>query len=319
MVKSVGFPISNKENENRRAILPEAVGMCGHARQFFFQNGYGDVLGFKDEDYVAAGASVVSREETLACDIICDPKIGDADYLHELKGQTVFGWLHAVQNKEITDYLVDNRLTAFAWEDMFLGGRHCFYRNNQIAGEAAIMHAFQCWGDMPNNKKVALIGRGNTAIGALTILTLLGADITIFDRKMEALMRNEISQYDVLVNAVLWDTTRSDHIIYDDDLDRMKTNSMIVDVSCDHAGAIETSRPTTIEDPYYYHKGILHYVVDHTPSLFYRSASRSISEVVSKYLDDLVSGKENDVLEKAKIISDGIILDERINAYQNRT
>ena len=123
-----------------------------------------------------------------------------------------------------------------------------------------------------------------------------------------------------MVNSILWDTTRKDHIIYRDDIKRMKPGAMIVDISCDRAGAIETSIPTTIEKPDYFVEGIRHYVVDHTPSLFYKSSSIDISKEVVKYLDLLIEENElqNTTLKEAHIIEVGRVLDERINRFQNR-
>lgn len=187
-----------------------------------------------------------------------------------------------------------------------------------MAGEAAIMHAFQCFGIMPYNTKVALLGRGNTACGALKILTLLGADVTVYDRKTEKLFQEELAEYDVIVNAILWDATRDDHIIYEKDLFRMKKNAMIIDVSCDRQGAIETSEPTTIEDPIYKKHGIMHYVVDHTPSLFYKTATVGISSAVAKYIDELIESNPGDVMKKALIIEKGVIIDDQINQFQHR-
>jgi N5-(carboxyethyl)ornithine synthase len=108
----------------------------------------------------------------------------------------------------------------------------------------------------------------------------MGADVVVYDRHTEQLLSKELGEYDVIVNALLWDTKRTDHIIYREDLKRMKKGAMIIDVSCDRAGAIETSVPTTLENPTYVVDGITHYVVDHTPSLFYKTTSKCISEVV---------------------------------------
>lgn len=317
-MKTVGLPISNKENEYRRALIPEHLDRIQNCGQLYFETGYGKVLGFSDEEYLSRGAHVVSREEVLSKDIICDAKIGDADYLSDLHDQTLFGWVHLVQNRDITDKVLAGKLTTYCWEDMFDKGRHVFWRNNEMAGEAAIMHAFRRYGEMPYNTKVALIGRGNVANGALRILTCLGADVTIYTRKMERLLREELGNYNVIVNALLWDTNRKDHIIYREDLKRMKPNALIIDISCDRAGAIETSIPTTIEDPVYTVDGVMHYVVDHTPSLFYKTASKGISEEVSKYLDQLITDEPGDVLRASLGIEQGKIVDERINAFQGR-
>lgn len=318
MLKTIGFPISHKENENRRAIVPAHLKNIEHPELLFFEKGYGTVLGIDDFEYEAFGSHIVSHKDVLLKDIICDPKIGDADYLTNLDNQTIFGWIHATQNRDITDKLLQSRLTAFAWEKMFQKGRHVFWRNNELAGEAAIMHAFQCYARMPYETKVAVIGRGNTARGAIKVLNMLGADVRQYDRRTEELLRDELRQYDVVVNCVLWDVMRKDHIIYREDLKRMKRNSMIVDVSCDKNGGIETSIPTTIEKPTYMVDGVLHYVVDHTPALFHKTFTWNNSEVIWKYINELQIENYDKVLYDALIIKDGKIIDNEINKYQGR-
>lgn len=317
-MNKIGFPISKKENEKRRALVLDDLQKVKNRELLYFEKGYGIELGFNDDDICSLGCHIVEHQEAISKDIIIDPKIGDADYLEHLDNQIIFGWVHAVQNRDITDKIIKNQLTAYAWEDMYDKGRHVFWRNNQLAGEAAIMHAFQCYGIMPYNTKVALLGRGNVAMGALKTLTLLGADVTVYSRSTEELFKEEIHNYDVIVNAILWDTSRKDHIIYKSDLKLMKKNAMIIDISCDQNGGIETSKPTTIESPYYYEDGIMHYVVDHTPSLYYKTTSIGISEQVCKYIDMLCEGIENNILKKAKCIEHGIILDNRINKFQKR-
>lgn len=319
-MKTIGYPISHKENEFRRALLPDDARLIKNRDRVYVESGYGDVLGFSDEDYLRAGVNVCSRQEALAKEIVCDPKIGDADYLGQLRDQTVFGWVHAVQNRPITDALIEGRLTAYAWEDMHHRGLHTFYRNNEIAGEAAIMHAFQCHGEFPYHKKVAVIGRGNSAMGAIKALHYLGADVTVYNRATEALFRSKIGEYDTIVNAVLWDTRRTDHIIYREDLHRMRRGSMIIDISCDRAGGIETSVPTTIENPDYMVDGVRHYVVDHTPSLFYKTASAEISRAAAPFVDALLEdrAKADEVLSRALAVEQGRIVDTRISEYQGR-
>ena len=317
-MKTIGFPISTKENECRRAITPKTLSEIVNKSHIYIEVGYGDVLGYSDEEYATLGAHIVTKDEVLKQEIICDPKIGDADYLDKLQNQTIFGWVHAVQNRDITDKLINNKLTAYAWEDMFHMNRHTFWRNNEIAGEAAIMHAYLLHGIFPYNTKVAVLGRGNSARGAVKALNYMGADITVYDRRTERLFREELPMYDVVVNAILWDTSRKDHIIYKDDLKRMKRGAMIIDISCDRAGGIETSIPTTIENPIYEVDGIAHYVCDHTPSLFYKTTSEALSVIVAQYCDMLIEGKEDSSITAAKIVKDGVIIDQRINKFQNR-
>lgn len=313
----VGFPIPHKENEYRRSLLPADIARITNRESLVFEKGYGDVLGYTDSDYLKMGARVASRESVLSCDIVCDPKVGDADYLDQLKSQTIFGWVHAVLNRGITDKLIDGRLTAYAWEEMYEAGRHVFWRNNEIAGEAAIAHAFMCHGVFPYSTKVAVLGRGNIARGAMRALYSMGADVRQYDRHSEKLLRDELPEYDVVVNAILWDKLRNDHIIYKEDMKRMKKGAMIIDISCDRAGAIETSVPTTIENPCYMVEGIRHYVVDHTPALFFKSTTEAISEVLPRYINGLIAG-EWCGNEEALIVSQGKVIDQMINKFQGR-
>lgn len=320
-MRSIGFLISPKENEKRRALLPKDVQKIKNKKYLYFEEGYGKVLGINDHEYLNAGANIAPREEIFKKDILCDPKIGDANYLTRLiRNQVLFGWVHAVQNPNLTNVLLKNNLKCIAWEEMYEEGRHVFWRNNEIAGEAAIMQAFQCYGKFPYETKVAILGRGNTAKGAYRILTGLGATVTVYGSRLEKLFKKEMHKYDVIVNAILWDIKRKDHIINKCDLKKLKKGALIIDISCDSNKAIETSISTTIENPIYFVNGIMHYVVDHTPSLFFKTATKSISNELTKYIDILLEENEDKdpVLSNAIIINKGTILDEKIIRYQNR-
>lgn len=319
MMKTVGFPISHKENENRRAIVPEDIAKIVCPENLYIESGFGDVLGITDAEYAEKGCHICSHEEVLKQDIICDPKIGDGDYLENLgDGQTIFGWVHATQNRDITDKIINGKLTAYAWENMFEKDRHVFWFNNELAGEAAIMHAFQCYGRLPYGLRVAVLGNGNTARGAVRVLNMLGADVMQYNRRQEALFKEELADYDVVVNCILWDVSRKDHIIYAEDLKRMKKGALIIDVSCDRNGGIETCIPTAIEDPTYMVDGIMHYAVDHTPSLFYKTFSYDNSKIICKYINELMTGQIGKVLKDCLVIEKGIIVDQEINKFQGR-
>lgn len=319
-MKTVGFPISHKENEKRRAILPCHVLRCKHPEYLFIETGYGEVLGYSDSDYSQYGANITTHDTVLQQDVICDPKVGDADYLSSLHEQIIFGWIHAIQNRDITDKIIAGRLTAFAWEDMYEDGRHVFWRNNEIAGEAAVFHAYMCHGIFPYGTKAAVLGNGNVARGAIKTLNYMGAEVSQYNRKTENLFRKELDQFDVVVNGILWDTNRKDHILYHGDLKRMKKNALIIDVSCDRSGGIETSIPTTIDNPIYYEEGIAHYAVDHTPSLFWKTASASIAVEIAKYIDFFIEDCPNacTILNNSLIVNEGIVVDTRIKQFQNR-
>ena len=209
-------------------------------------------------------------------------------------------------------------MTAYGWEKMFEKGRHVFWFNNELAGEAAVINGFQCYGQLPYGLEVAVIGNGNTARGACRVLNMLGAHIMQYNRHQEDLLRQEISNYDVIVNCILWDVKRKDHVISRQDIKRMKKNAMIIDVSCDRHGGIETCIPTTIENPTYVVDGVLHYAVDHTPSFFYKTFSYENSKIITPYVEQLMEEKFGQVLEDSLLIHDGVIVDQEIIDYQKR-
>ena len=316
-MKKIGFLISDKENELRRAIVLEDIKSVHNKSYIYLEKGYGDILGYSDEEFIKLGCNIMEKEKILLdCDILCDPKIGDAKYLSNIKNKTIFGWLHATQNFDILQKLVNNKLTAIAWEKMYKDGVHIFYMNNQSAGKAGILHASIFYGEDLKNKNVAVLGRGNTAKGCIDILSRLGAKIEIFGRKDEEKFVKKMNEFDMITNCIMWDIMRKDHIISKQDLTNLKRNCMIVDISCDKNGAIETSIPTTIESPVYAINGIRHYVVDHTPSILYREASKEISKEVSKFLDELIEDSLSTTLKDAIIIEKGKIVDEEIINYR---
>jgi N5-(carboxyethyl)ornithine synthase len=320
-MKTIGFPVSRKENEFRRAILPVDLRAMRHPDRCYIENGLGEAVGASDAEYEKAGARAVSRDEVLSKDVICNPKGLDQDMIARLRpGTTLFGWVHAVQGREITDVLLDRGMTAIAWEDMFEEGRlHVFWRNNEIAGESAVIHSARFSGRLPYEWNAAILGRGNCARGAFRILEKMGAEVVIYPKERMFLLRDEVERYDVVVNALLWDVFEKRLVLSADDVKRMKKGSMIIDVSCDSEGmCIETTHPTTIDDPVYVLDGVIHYAVDHTASLFRHSATRAISAAVAPYLDCIIEGAPNAVLDRATIISGGKILDERIKRFQNR-
>ena len=310
-LKTVGLVISHKNNEKRRALLPEDLNKIQNLDYLYLEQGYGESIGLKDSDY--SGVNFVSREKVLECDVIVDVKLGDADYLETLeKGKILCGWAHAAQNISFTTSAIKNEYTVIAWENIFKNGRYIFYKNREIAGEAAILQGIRYAEKVPYELNVAIIGNGQTAKGALRVLHGLGANVDVYNRRLENAFKKNMYNYDVLVNCVLWDTNRSDRLIYKEDLKKMKPGTLIIDVSCDPYLEIETSHPTTIDNPVYEVDGVIHYAVDNTPAMFPKSVSRVLSSNFISYFDELVTGNFSDEIKKATVIENGNILDKEI-------
>lgn len=316
-MKTVGFLISHKNSERRRAVIPNDIKNIVNVQQLYFEQGYGDSVGYSDDEYKAFGVNVVSRDKVLNCDVLVDVKLGDADYFDEIKTpKMLVGWAHAVQNMEFTTRCIDAKHTVIAWEEIFEKGRYVFYRNREVAGEAAVLQAFRYSGRLPYDAKVAIIGNGQTAKGAFRVLASLGAEIDIYARKNEKQFRENMFDYDVIVNCVMWDTSRTDRLIYSSDIKKMRKGTLIIDVSCDPYLEIETSHPTTIENPVYEVDGVKHYAVDNTPAMYPVSVTKNLSKVFSKYIDQLITGCISQSIKDACVIKNGNILDERIIKFR---
>lgn len=314
-MKTVGLVISHKNNEKRRALVPEDLSKIKHLKYLYFEKGYGESIGYKDSDYV--GANFASRQDILKCDVILDVKLGDADYLEDLSdGKILCGWAHAVQNIDFTTTAMKKKFSVIAWENIFKHDRYIFYKNREIAGEAAIMQGIRYAEKCPYDLKVAVLGNGQTAKGAIRILNGLGADVDVYNRKLENAFKKNMFNYDVLVNCVMWDTTRTDRIIYKEDLKKMRPGTLIIDVSCDPYLEIETSHPTTIDNPVYTVDGVVHYAVDNTPAMFPKSVSKVLSNNFVSYFDELVTGEYSDEIKKSIALNNGAIVDEEITKFR---
>ena len=174
-----------------------------------------------------------------------------------------------------------------------------------------VSYCATCDGNFFRDKEVMVVGGGNTAAGAYKALVSNAALVTVYGRRQEQQFKKEMGRFDIIVNAVLWDPGRRDHIISRDDLKHLKRGALLIDVSCDEHGAIETSHPTAMESPIYMEGGIAHYCLDHSPSLFYRSASEFISEKTALFIKPLVLETEDGVLEGCRVIDGGkMILEE---------
>ena len=317
-MKTIGFVISHKDGEQRRGLLPaDIIKNVKNPGQIYIETGYGESLGVFDQEYLQAGCKVVSREKALSCDIIADVKLGDADYLDALGAEKIlFGWAHAVQNIPFTDQALKKDHTVIAWEEIYEKGRYIFYRNREIAGEAAVMHAFRYCGKMPYDCTVAILGNGQTAKGAMRVLHGLGATVDVYGRKLEKLFCENMYQYDVIINCVMWDTDRTDRIIYREDLKKMRPGTLIIDVSCDPELEIETSVPTTISDPVYTVDGVIHYAVDNTPAMFPKTVSKILSAGISRYIDQMLLDEYTEPLNNAVVIRRGHIEYDPIRRFR---
>lgn len=331
------FRTSLKENERRVPIYPEHLPRFPEVlrKQMVFETGYGDAYGIADDYFVRLGATLADRDQLLSgSDLVLLPKPVPQDLARMRRGQTLFGWAHVVQQKAMTQMAIDHQLTVIAWEAMHhwneKGERvlHIFYKNNEIAGYAAVLHCLQLLGidgHYGPRRRVVVMGYGSVSRGAIYALQGRGFNnIHVFTRRPPHLVADqnpdvyhgqyypvaegrlmartsddaehplidELSDADIICNGVLQDTDHPMMFVASDEVCRLKPRSLIVDISCDEGMGFAFARPTTFGDPVFtVGDGITYYSVDHTPSYLWNAASREISKAILPYLGAVAGGE----------------------------
>lgn len=324
------FGTSQKENERRVPIYPDHVPWIEPTlrARLVFQLGYGARFGFRDEFFLSQGCSVATRDELFGrCRILLLPKPTVADIESMVEGQVLCGWVHCVQQHAVTQSAIDRRVTILAWESMHhwdgAGNRllHIFYKNNELAGYAAVLHVLQLtgidghygprrrvtvtgYGAVSRGAIYALQGRGFNYIHVVTLRpTHLVADQNpdvyyaqyvvppdgrVIQRSQSGEVRpfiEEIAESDIICNGIIQDTDSPTIFVHADEVNRLKARSIVVDVSCDEGMGFCFARPTSFEAPTFeVGDKVTYYSVDHTPSYLWNAASREISRALLPYL-----------------------------------
>ncbi|WJG08600.1 N(5)-(carboxyethyl)ornithine synthase [Aliiglaciecola sp. LCG003] len=329
---------SKKEDERRYPIHPDHLPRIPESlrRQLVFEQGYGEPFGITDAEIAVLTGGIASRHDLLAeigTVIVAKPVLADLQELRE--GGTLWGYAHCVQQRDITQAAIDRKQTLIPFEDMFIWspsgniGRHTFYKNNEMAGYCAVIHALQLKGidgHYGNQRKTIIFGFGAVSRGAIYALKAHGfRDITICIQRPEHEVREEvldcnyvriragdknearmvvvehdgsvrpltslISEADIIVNGTFQDTENPTDFVTEAESACLKANSLIIDVSCDEGMGFFFAKPTTFKHPMFKYQSIDYYAVDHSPSYLWESATRSISAALIVYLPTILAGR----------------------------
>ena len=187
---------SRKENERRLAIHPLHVGRIDAdlRERIYLEHGYGECFGVPDEQLAPCVAGLRTREQLLAeCDVILLPKPQPQDLAGLRERQGLWGWPHCVQDEEITQLSIDQRLTLIAFEAMNYWSAdgsfslHVFHKNNELAGYCSVLHALELigrTGDYGRRLGAAVIGFGAAGRGAVTALNAHGvSDVDVLTHR----------------------------------------------------------------------------------------------------------------------------------------
>ncbi len=324
----IGIAKEIKPSEGRVALLPNHVRQLADNHQVLVETGAGILSGATDQDYKAAGADIISSAGELFNQsklIVKVKEILPTEFDYLKSEHIIFTNLHSAADREQLDVLLGKKLTAIAAEEIHQYGSP----NCPLAGEIGALeglrltlaahggtgrHFFSHY-SAPVCTAI-VIGLGGVGRGALRTLLSLGVRVMGFDNYQGALFKSKLDwpqdnftvhslselesllpEADMIVNCVLWDKTRDDHLVTRPMLKSLKSTAVIVDISCDTAGAIETCKPTSWDDPVYQIDGIRHFCVDNIPGATPVTASQGYGNALLPCIKDIA---EVGVLEALK-------------------
>ncbi|MEQ6290925.1 alanine dehydrogenase [Vogesella sp. GCM10023246] len=324
----IGVPKEIKNHEYRVGLTPSGVReivAAGHA--VVVQSHAGLAIGFADEHYLQAGASIAASAEAVfaAADMIIKVKEPQPVECRMLRpGQVLFTYLHLAPDPEQTRLLVESDAIAIAYETVTdeRGGLPLLAPMSEVAGRMAVQagaHSLEkaqggrgvLLGGVPGvaPARVVVIGGGVVGLNAARMALGLGADVTLLDKslgrlkeidsiyqgRIKTLMSNaanieeSIRDADMVVGAVLVPGAAAPKLVSRSMLKNMKTGAVLVDVAIDQGGCFESSRPTTHQDPTYIVDGIVHYCVANMPGGVARTATMALTNATLPYVLELAA------------------------------
>ena len=323
----IGVPKEIKTLDGRIALIPDAVAdLVQHGHEVFIEQEAGVLSGYSDENFRQAGAQIVPDAKALydAGEMIVKVKEPQPAELSLLRSdQILFSYLHLAAEVDLMKGLEQIGLTAVAFETVQLpdGQLPLLAPMSDIAGRVSIqvgthlLHSPQggrgiLLGGLPaaERGKVVILGAGVAGGNAALYAANIGAEVVVFDRSRSKLERmralgpnvtalysyaqsiNEhVSQADLLVGAILVTGERAKKIVTADMVRSMKKGSVIIDISVDQGGCVETTRPTNYENPTFVWEGVVHFGVTNMPGAVPRSASQALSASLIPYVLRLAS------------------------------
>lgn len=322
----IGIPREIKPLEGRVALSPDACGDLVHAgHRVIVEHNAGRLSGYLDERYAAVGATIAADAETTYGEAglivkVKEPVATELALLRE--DHLLFCFLHLAANPQLARRLLDIRLTAVGFETVQTdsGALPILAPMSDIAGRLAtqigsnLLHQPQggkglLLGGLPGAERgrVVIIGAGNAGGNAAAMAAAMGAEIVVFDVSRERLgamrklgnnvtalypyqdaIKREVATADLLIAAALIPGQRAPHIVSRDMVRSMPPGSVIVDIAVDQGGCIETTRPTTYENPTFIDEEVVHFAVTNMPGAVPRSASQALSAVLLPYVESLL-------------------------------
>ncbi len=328
----IGVPRENKVKEYRVGMTPAGAHQLvedGHS--VLVQKGAGEGSGISDQDYLRAGAGIVESPEALYADSDLIVKVKEPlprEYPWFRDGQMLFTYLHLAPNPDLTRFLLERRITGVAYETVQAedGSLPLLFPMSLIAGRMAVQVGAHFLEKENGGKglllsgapgvppaRVVVLGGGAVGENAARLAVGAKADVTLVDISLKKLtlldeqyegrlttlfstpysVREAVAEADLVIGAVLIPGAKTPHLVTRDMVAGMSPGSVIVDVSIDQGGCVETIRPTTHEQPVYEVDGVIHYGVTNIPGAVCRTSTFALTNATLPYLRRLAAGGLN--------------------------
>jgi len=358
----VGVPKEIKAQENRVAATPAGVmSLVKAGHSVLVEKGAGGGSGFSDEEYGKAGAEILDNAKDIyaGADMIYKVKEPlEPEYPWLREGQILFTYLHLAPDPVQTQALIKSGITAIAYETVQLenGSLPLLMPMSELAGKLSVQIGATLLqkhyqgsgillGGLPGvaPSHVVIIGGGIAGTGAAKIACGLGARVTVLDLSLERLayihdilpgrvatllsnphvIANAVAGADLLIGAVLVPGAKAPKLVTEDMVKSMRPGSVIVDISVDQGGIVETiDRTTSHNDPYYVKHGVTHYSVPNMPGAVPRTSTFALSNATLPYALQIANKgaeramQENPALFKGLSVYKGNVVCEAVAEAQ---
>lgn len=317
----IGIPKEIKDQEFRVGLSPASVRvLTENNHQVFVEFDAGVGSGFRNQDYEAVGAKIVSCQEAWSKQLVIkvkEPLTLEYPYIH--KDLLLFTYLHLAANRDLTQHLLDTGVTAIAYETVELqdGRLPLLTPMSIIAGRLSVQFGARylekqqggrgvLLGGIPgvNSGKVVILGGGVVGTEAARMAMGMGAKVQILDvnvdrlayleslfgSRVELLYSNSdqidhvVPEADLLIGAVLITGKKAPILVSRELVSQMKSGSVIIDVAVDQGGCIETLRPTSHSNPTYVEQGVIHFGVPNMPGAVPWTATQALNNSTLPYI-----------------------------------
>lgn len=334
-----------KKHEYRVGLTPScarAYVSAGHTVRV--QRAGGIDAGYEDKEYEAVGAIVCDSAEEIwrASDMIVKVKEPQAsEYELMTDGLILYTYLHLAADEPLTRAMLERNVKGVAYETVETdkGALPLLRPMSEIAGRMSIQEGARflerpqggrgvLLGGVPSVErgKVAIIGGGVVGTHAAKMAVGLGAEVTILDVNIDRLtylddifggrittlysnvahLEHALETSDLIVGAVLIHGAKAPHLVSRNDLKAMKKGSVIVDVAVDQGGCIETTRPTTHDDPIFVVEDVVHYCVANMPGGVSRTSTQALTTVTLPYGLEIAGKGLEEAARGSRAIARGI-------------